>query len=289
MISIIVPIHRVEAFLDVCILSIMRQTYKNIEIILVDDGSPDCCGKICDHYATIDSRIKVVHKPCGGPSDARNAGLAIAQGDYIGFVDSDDYVAGNMFETLVNLLEDHQADIAICGHVKTDNWGKPRKIKGSTEVHLLNAETAIKQMLQVGKYESFVWNKLFRREIFQDITFPKGKLYEDLYTTYKLLAKAKKIVYTSEVKYYYRQRLGSIIHTVYSPKYYDYVHASKEVLLYVSENFPAVTPTARVAYFRARAFTGFRLILSFPQQLLISKGRRKKIYKRVQSWLSGKS
>ena len=282
MISIIVPIFGVEPFLDVCVLSLIHQTYTDLEIILVDDGSPDCCDKICDHYAALDPRIRVIHKKRSGPSDARNAGLKVARGEYIGFVDSDDYVAGNMFSTLLNLLNETGSDIAICGHAMTSNRGKPYPYLLSHKTRVMDSTEAIRRMLQVGQYESFVWNKLYKRELFDQIRFPSGHLYEDLYTMYKILDKADKIVYTKEVKYYYRQRLGSIIHTKYSAKYFDYVQASVEVRDFVKTKYPGIYGTANFAYYRARAFTFLRILTARPQMLFNPEVRREEIYKYIR-------
>lgn len=282
MISIIVPIFGVEPFLDVCVLSLIHQTYRDLEIILVDDGSPDCCDKICDHYASLDPRIRVIHKKSSGPSDARNAGLTVARGEYIGFVDSDDYIAGNMFEKLYKLLTETDSDIAICGHVMTSNKGKPYPYLRSHKTRIMDSEEAIKRMLQVGQYESFVWNKLYRRELFDTIRFPSGHLYEDLYTMYKILDKARKIVYTKEVKYFYRQRLGSIIHTKYSAKYFDYVQASNEVRDFVKNRYPRIYGTANFAYYRARSFTFLRILTARPQMLFNPDIRREEIYKYIR-------
>lgn len=176
MISVIVPVFSVEPFLDECILSLLRQTYEDLEIILVDDGSPDCCGKICDHYAAIDKRIRVIHKNNGGLSDARNAGIDIARGEYIGFIDSDDYVSSDMFAFLLSLMEDTLSDISICGHVKTTYRGKHRPLWHHRKVYVMDSEEALAKMLQFGYYESFAWNKLFIRELFESIRFPSGKL-----------------------------------------------------------------------------------------------------------------
>src|SRR5665647_3087465 len=150
LISIIVPVFGVEPFLDECVLSLLRQTYEDLEIILVDDGSPDCCDKICDHYAALDPRIRVIHKKNSGLSDARNAGLQVARGDYIGFVDSDDYIASDMFSFLLSLLLDTQSDISICGHVKTSHKGKPGLYVRSKRIRVMDAEEALSKMLQLG-------------------------------------------------------------------------------------------------------------------------------------------
>lgn len=286
MISIIVPVFGVEPFLDECILSIIRQTCTDLEIILVDDGSPDCCDRICDRYATLDNRIRVIHKMSSGPSDARNAGLQVARGEYVGFVDSDDYIASDMFAFLLSLLQDTDSDISICGHVKTTHKGKPGLYLRSKRIRFMDAGEALKKMLQLGHYESFVWNKLFKRELFDKIEFPSGKLYEDLYTTYKLIDRAHRIAYSRKVKYFYRQRLGSLIHTVYSSKYYDYVNASAEVRDYIEERYPSVHHTATLALYRAKGFTFFRILLSRPQMLLSRQSRREGLYRYVRSIIS---
>lgn len=286
MISVIVPIFGVEPFLDECVLSLLRQTYEDLEIILVDDGSPDCCDKICDHYAALDPRVRVIHKESSGPSDARNAGLEAANGEYIGFVDSDDYISSDMFETLHSLLVNNNSDISICGHVKTSHRGKPRLYLPRKKVRIMESEEALSKMLQLGLYESFVWNKLFKRELFDTIRFPSGHLYEDLYTTYKLIDKADRIAYSKEVKYFYRQRIGSLLHTVYSSKYYDYVQASLDVREFIESKYPKILKTASIAYYRAKVFTFCRLLLSRPQMLFSRETRREEFYKYVRSILS---
>lgn len=286
MISIIVPIFGVEPFLDECVLSLTRQTYEDLEIILVDDGSPDICDKICDHYASLDPRIRVIHKKNRGISDARNTGLDAARGEYIGFVDSDDYVSRDMFSFLLSLMESTQADISICGHVKTSHKGKPRLFWHRKKVYIMDSQEALAKMLQLGYYESFTWNKLVKRELFDSIRYPSGRLHEDLFTTYKVIDRAKKIAYSKEVKYYYRQRIGSIIHTAYSPKYYDFVQASIEVRDFIEVNYPDILTTATLAYYGARIFTFFNLLLARPQMLFDRKNRRAEFYKYVRSILS---
>ena len=286
MISVIVPIFGVEPFLDECVLSILRQTYEDLEIILIDDGSPDCCDKICDNYASLDPRIRVIHKKSSGPSDARNEGLRVARGEYIGFVDSDDYISKDMFSVLYSLIEKTHSDIAVCGHIKTSHKGRPRFFLRKKRVIIMDSQEALSRMLQFGGYESFVWNKLFKKELFHSISFPSGHLYEDLYTTYKLIDKAKRIVYTKEIKYYYRQRIGSLLHTVYNHKYYDYVHASLEVRSFIEANYPQIHMTALIAFYRARVFTFCRLLLSRPQALLNREARREEIYKYIRYIMS---
>lgn len=280
------PVFGAEPYLDECILSLLRQTYEDLEIILVDDGSPDASGKICDQYAALDPRVKVIHKKSSGPSDARNAGLLVARGEYIGFMDSDDFISRDMFAFLVDLLEKHQGDIAICGHVKTFPRGRALPHLPRKKLRIMGPEEAIKKMLQISHYESFVWNKLFRREMLEGITFPSGHLYEDLYTTYKALDRANKIVYSREIKYYYRQRAGSIIHTTFNAKYFDYVQASQELCDFTRMKYPRIYPAALYAYIRARTFTYLRILFARPRMLFSQEIRREEMYKYIRAIIS---
>lgn len=217
LISIIVPIYRVENYLKRCIDSIINQTYKNIEIILVDDGSPDNCGVICDEYAKFDDRIKVIHKKNGGLSDARNCGIEVSTGDYIIFVDSDDYVSKNMCEKLLIRALEHNVDIVSCNfkEIYVDNNKEKinkQSIKESLEVYT-NLEVIYKYFFDYTVDINVVWNKLYKRELFfkrESIRFPKGKLHEDDYTICKLYYYANKIVIINDVLYYYIRRCDSI-------------------------------------------------------------------------------
>lgn len=217
LISIIVPIYRVENYLKRCIDSIINQTYKHIEIILVDDGSPDNCGAICDEYTKFDDRIKVIHKKNGGLSDARNCGIEISTGDYIIFIDGDDYVSKNMCEKLLIRALEHNADIVSCNfkEIYIDNNREKinkQSIKKSLEVYT-NLEVIYKYFLDYTIDINVVWNKLYKRDIFfKDISvrFPKGKLHEDDYIVCKLYYYANKIVIINDVLYYYIRRFDSI-------------------------------------------------------------------------------
>ena len=209
-ISIIVPVYKVEKYLSKCIESILAQTFQDFELILVDDGSPDLCGDICEEYALKDSRIKVLHKENGGLSDARNAGIELAQGEYLAFIDSDDYVAPDMYETLYSLAQEYQAEIAVCNAVLVDETVEP-VYKDSSELYVMKSEEALKQMIFNRLFAVNAWNKIYRRELFSGIRYPKGMLYEDFATTYKLIDRCKSIVYTPSQKYAYVQRAGSIM------------------------------------------------------------------------------
>lgn len=219
LVSVVVPVYKVEKYIHKCIKSVFDQTYGNLEIILVDDGSPDTCPIICDEYAKKDERVKVIHKENGGLSDARNAGIDIATGDFIAFIDSDDYVAPNMIQTLLELAIDKQADIAACNYCRVFPDGKViNRETGVSLTEMSNIEALEDIFLSPSYCEVMTWNKLYSRSLFNQnmIRFPKGKIHEDNFTTYKLFYDAKKIVYTDTVLYYYVQRDDSIMGTQFN-------------------------------------------------------------------------
>ena len=208
-ISIIVPVYNVEKYLKECIESILSQTYKNIEIILIDDGSTDNSGKICDEYLKKDSRVKVIHKENGGLSDARNTGIEIASGKYIGFVDSDDYIAKDMYDFLYQNIKRENAEISGCNRFLV--YENKIEIYGKKECYeVMDSQRAIEMLCTIGYIGVSAYTKLYEAKLFKDIRYPKGKINEDMYTTYKLFDKANRIVYDATPKYYYRQRSGSI-------------------------------------------------------------------------------
>lgn len=229
LISVIIPIYKVEEYLRQCIESVIGQTYKNLEIILVDDGSPDNCGKICDEYAERDKRIKVIHKENGGLSSARNAGLDIATGEYISFIDSDDYVANNFIETLYTLSIENKADVVECDFVRFEeevelfNDVKKEIVRySSTEMQKrIYSDLCIRTVV--------VWNKLYKKCIYDKLRFPVGKINEDEFTTYKAFDKtSKKIVTTNEALYYYRYNENSIMGKKFNEKRLDVLDAYEE-------------------------------------------------------------
>ena len=216
-VSIIIPIYNVEKYLKKCVDSVLQQTYKNLEIILVDDGSPDKCGKICDTYEKEDNRIKVIHKINGGLSDARNKGIEYATGDYYFFLDSDDFLACDAIEYLVDLVETTNSDIgAFSIYYYNFLTHKKERAENVDKDYILemNKEQALFQMINTKI--NFGWkacNKLYKSELFKNVRFPFGKLYEDVGTTYKLILNANKIVYSSIPKYYYVNNDQSITRT----------------------------------------------------------------------------
>lgn len=240
-ISIIVPVYNVEKYLEKCINSILTQTYQNLEIILVDDGSMDNSGEICDEYAKKDERIKVIHKENGGLSDARNAGIEIATGKYIGFVDSDDYIGKDMYEYLIRLIQKENADISICGHKIVFQKEENNEIKGEIldeEIEIWDTKKAIVELLKQEKIHDYAWNKLYKKELFEKIRYPKGRKMEDLGTTYKLFDHSKVIVLGNQKKYFYLQREGSIVNQKSLDLYIDKFELTVERYQYLKVKYP---------------------------------------------------
>lgn len=221
LISVIVPIYKVEKYLEQCVDSIIAQTYQNLQIVLVDDGSPDRCGEICDRYASENKNIVVIHKKNGGLSDARNAGIQAASGAWLAFIDSDDFIDPDMMETLYNLAVSNQAKMAWCAVREVEEGAEYRnffldhmveKERTQEQINVYSPVEAEKQFYTMNKQQCVITcNKLFHRSIFDEISFPVGKLYEDGYTFYRTIYIAEKVVTTTAHFYYYRQRSGSIM------------------------------------------------------------------------------
>ncbi len=226
-VSVIVPIYKVEAYLRACVESLLAQTYKELEIILVDDGSPDGCPALCEELAKEDPRIKVIHKENGGLSDARNAGLDIATGDYIGFVDSDDAVEPDMFELLVNTLETHDADVSCCRFIRVWEDGREEPVGNDHEVTVYTGTEALKEYLYGKTMDPFVVNKLYKAELLNGETkrrFIKGIIGEDNPFNIEIFKTKPKTVLAGEAKYRYLQaRPGAITSSSVSQKKIDAV------------------------------------------------------------------
>jgi len=233
-ISIIVPIYKVEIYLKKCIDSILAQTFTDFELILVDDGSPDSCGKICDEYAEKDRRIVVIHKSNGGQSSARNVGLDIAKGEYIGFVDSDDWIERDMYENLYNLVIKYKSDISIVGI----NFIYPNKIRKSKqyEVRIMDSKQAMYELIKHEIFGNYFCTKLFKKKLFNNTKFKENLIYEDIDLLYKLFHKAQTIVAKGVCKYNYLQRENS---TVRNRKFKnDEFYVKQERLNFITENYP---------------------------------------------------
>lgn len=217
LISIVIPIYNVEKYLYKCLESVINQTYKKLEIILVDDGSLDNCGRICDEYATIDKRVKVIHKKNGGLSDARNAGIDIATGKYIAFIDSDDYVDLDYIEYLYNLIIKFNVNMSFCGYsVYYDK--KKKKSTTLRKEKKISKIDAFKEILYAKNFEVSAWAKMYLTDHFKNIRYPKGKIFEDNDTTYKLIDKNDFIAVGFESKYNYMIRKDSITKKEFTEK-----------------------------------------------------------------------
>lgn len=224
-ISVIVPVYLVERYLPECIESIMNQTYQNLEIILIDDGSTDNCGKICDEYARRDKRIRVLHTINGGLSAARNFGIAKAKGEYLGFVDGDDWIDTNMYALLVSIAEENQADVVSCGFY--NDYVKKIVIAPLIDKRFDNSFDASKALLY-GDISNTVWNKIFRRSCFSSIRFPEGHVFEDIAIQYKILAMTTCAVSISKPLYHHRmKREGAITQTFSMDNLIDFWLAHK--------------------------------------------------------------
>ena len=278
--SIIVPVYQVEAHIDECITSILDQTFRDFELILVDDGSLDRCPAICDVYTQKDSRIRVIHQKNQGLSAARNTGLQAARGDYIGFVDSDDFIEASMYEKLLDNLEREKADISVCGRYKV--WGDKKIQEQKSNVYkVMDSAQALALMNTnvLGYFDVAAWDKIYKRSCFKGIEFPEGKLCEDWFVMYKLFFNARRIVYDSIPLYNYRQRTGSITHgkKVNTMS----LEVSLEVLNFVRTQQPQYVREAQFAY----VFAGIGVIDNYIEQSSIDRKSIDAVYKKIKPYL----
>ena len=235
LISVIIPVYNVEKYLHECVDSILAQTYTNLEIILVDDGSTDASGKICDEYAAKDLRIRVIHQVNQGVSAARNAGIRAATSSLISFVDGDDWTDKRFVETLYNTLEQHSTQVACVGYCEVDKQGS-HPVSVLTHAQQTEVVSGIKAVeMGFAPLGFFAWNKLFVKTLFEKIKFPQGSLFEDMATVSKLFLETDKVAITNDALYYYnRLNTDSITKKRFSVKKLDYFKASDEILNYAN-------------------------------------------------------
>lgn len=255
-ISVIVPVYKVEPFLDRCVQSIVNQSYSNLEIILVDDGSPDKCPTMCDAWAKKDSRIKVIHKENGGLSDARNVGMSIATGELVGFVDSDDWIAPNMYQHLYDLMVKDNSDIVACGIKMIWEDKTPSRILTKSGCCVLNKEEAMRAIIEESWLKQPVWNKLYKMALIRDIHFPVGKYHEDVFWSYQAIARAERVSVSDHVGYFYVQRSGSIMGEGYSLKRLDAVEAKYQMLEFIRRNYPTLVSVCETELFYTCLYHG---------------------------------
>ncbi len=231
------PCYNVEKVLASTINSVVSQTYKNLEIILVDDGSTDRTGAICDEYMAQDSRIIVIHKKNGGPSDSRNQALDIVKGEYIAFVDSDDYIYPDYIELLYDLIIRNNVQLSICSWKCVVENNSKSILQPKIKVELMNSHSAIETMFYQKKFDTSPCCKLYHKDLFSGIRFPTGYIYEDLATIYKLLYKVGQIAYTNRICYIYIMRYNSLLYSRFNEnKYSSLLMVSKVLSSFVYEN-----------------------------------------------------
>lgn len=241
-VSVVIPVYNVEKYLSECLDSVIYQTYKNLQIILVDDGSTDSSGKICDEYAEKDNRITVVHQKNAGAGVAKNTGLELIDGDYFSIIDSDDYIELDMYEKMVNSLEKYNSDIAQClfrNVFVNDSFDRKYKIKGNYP-KVLTSKKFLSELLYDWKYAIFA-NKVFKTSLLKNIRFPVGRKIDDEFFTYKLVCNAKKVVNIDNILYNYRMRKTSVMNENNSDRLiYDRIDCFIERYNYVSNVFPSL-------------------------------------------------
>ncbi len=238
LISVIIPIYKVENWLDRCIESVVCQTYSNLEIILVDDESPDSCPDICDVWKKKDSRIKVIHKKNGGLSDARNTGLDVSSGSFIGFIDSDDWIAPEMYERLIHAIKRDHSDISACSVKMVWEDNTPSRMLTQQYNCILSKKEAQIALLEESKLKQPVWYKLYRKSTIENIPFEIGKYHEDVFWSYQAIGNARCVSVIDYVGYYYWQRCGSIMAEKYSLKRLDAVEGKCNRQDYFKSYFP---------------------------------------------------
>ena len=252
MISVIVPVYGVEAYLDRCVKSIISQTYTDLEIILIDDGSPDRCGEMCDRWAALDTRINVIHQKSAGQAGARNAGLEICNGDHVCFVDSDDEIDPQMLGILYKAIHDGNYDLAICGHRRFGEAEEVAPFSGSIgEARVLGSPELWQEVF--GRLNNAVWNKLYRRDLIGSLRFPNGLIHgEDLIFNLQYIVQCKSAVVIDTPLYHYFARAGSVTGSGFQESKFDEIKSKDLALALVQQFQPAQLENARKYCFRAR-------------------------------------
>jgi len=252
LISVIVPVFKVEKYIRKCLDSIVTQTYPDIEIILIDDGSPDTCGEICEEYAKSDHRIKVYHKENGGLSDARNHGIERASGEYFTFVDSDDYLDNDYVEYLKSLIDSSNCKMSICQHRTLYDSGKVRD-HSHNGIEVMRTRDCLERMLYHDVIDTSAWAKLYHRSLFDTVKYPKGKIFEDIGTTYRMMVQCEKIAVGYEAKYNYVFHNNSIVNGSFNEKKFDMLDMTDSM----AEDVVKIFPDLSAAVLRRRVYARF--------------------------------
>lgn len=279
LISIIIPVYNVEKYVRKCVESVIDQSYKNIEIIIIDDGTKDNSGKICDEYAEKDTRITVIHKINEGVSKARNVGIEKANGKYITFVDADDFIDKDYIKKLYDQCIASNADLSICGTKDIDSNENILKVSKKYR-NIINSEEAMKELLNEKYYTCVVWAKMYKKELFKDIQFnEKTKIAEDLEVLYRIIGKSKTInVDTFENLYYYRIRENSATTEKYNKDWKNEIKISEEILHFVEKKYPNILNYAVKRYVRINV-SCISMILKYDEDIDEALELRKNIIK----------
>lgn len=287
LISIVVPVYNVEKYLKKCVDSICCQTYRNLEIILVDDGSPDHCGEMCDEWTKLDDRIVVVHKPNGGLSDARNAGIDIAKGKYISFIDSDDWIRNDYIENLYKVLTLYDTEYSECSfQYVMENGELINSLKDSKSTTLFENKEALCELMRSEVLHTSAWGKLYKKELFDSNRYPKGKLFEDIPVTYDIILSGAKVAYIESASYFYLFRETAISKMCFSPKRMDAAEFMEAAMKKAVSRYSGFKEQAELALFR----TYYTIWLSFSreqkesQYYIIVCNKLKEYRKTVLKW-----
>lgn len=245
LISVIVPVYKVEAFLPKCVDSILTQTYKNLEILLVDDGSPDGSGALCDAYARQDSRVRVIHKKNGGLSDARNAGIRAAAGDYLAFVDSDDWLEPDTYQAMLSAAERHHARLVCAGRYdEYEETGESALGLCPEKEETVSGTEAVRRVFHWNRLDSSACDKLYARQLFEGIRYPVGRVCEDIMVTYRLMLRSGHVALLPKPVYHYRHRASSITMSPVSEKNFHYFQNALRIYEDIKTNAPELEPDA---------------------------------------------
>jgi len=263
LISVIVPIYNVEAYLPRCVDSICAQTYRNLEIILVDDGSPDGSGAICDAYAQKDARVRVIHKENGGLSSARNAGINIAQGEYLAFVDSDDWIEQDSYACLLSALQKYDAKLVCGGRYDVDGATLEKKVGLCPQKdECITGEEMAGRIFIWDNCDSSACDKLYHRSLFENFRYPEGRVCEDVPVTYRIVLQAGRVVMCAKPFYNYFHRPGSISNSSVSEKTFHFSEHTAVIYPYIREHYPAIADKARYQRVRSLAYNLLTLDLA---------------------------
>lgn len=256
-ISVIIPVYEVEKYLERCIESTLCQTYSTMEIVLVDDGSSDAGAQLCDVYAEKDVRITVIHKPNGGLSDARNAGISYMTGTYVSFIDSDDKITSDYFEVMTRSLQSESSDIVECDIVKfNDDNDLAENYQDDLSVKSFETIDGLSKLIDENLFHQHVWNKLYKSELVLDLYYPVGKLNEDEFWTYQVFGRAKRVTKINKTMYCYFQRESSIMGTAFNLRRLDALEGKYYRQKYIAKSYPALESQAKIDFFSSCIFSG---------------------------------